>query len=205
MKQFSDLIFIKDGALKPDFCEHAIKKFEDDGEAEPGGTGRFNTYNPTVKQSYDLFIEPANGWGDEDEVFFKSLTDCYEEYYQNVIEPIPGCDGYNMLWDRGYKIQRTVPGGFYHWHNDFGVGDERHPDFGERLVTFIWYLNDVDEGGETEFMDGTKVKPKQGRLMFFPCTWMYGHRGCPPVSNNKYICTGWLHGKVQKTDPALAK
>ena len=205
MKQFSDLIFIKDGALKPDFCEHAIKKFEDDGEAEPGGTGRFNTYNPTVKQSYDLFIEPANGWGDEDEVFFKSLTDCYEEYYQNVIEPIPGCAGYNMLWDRGYKIQRTVPGGFYHWHNDFGVGDERHPDFGERLVTFIWYLNDVDEGGETEFMDGTKVKPKQGRLMFFPCTWMYGHRGCPPVSNNKYICTGWLHGKVQKTDPALAK
>ena len=78
------------------------------------------------------------------------------------IATIPGCSGYNMLWDRGYKIQRTIPGGFYHWHNDFGVGDERHSDFGERLVTFIWYLNDVDEGGETEFMDGTKVKPKQG-------------------------------------------
>ena len=205
MKQFSDLIFIKDGALKPDFCEQAIKKFEDDGEAEPGGTGRFNTYNPTVKQSYDLFIEPSNGWGDEDEVFFQSLVNCYKEYYENFIETIPGCSGYNMLWDRGYKIQRTVPGGFYHWHNDFGVGDERHSDFGERLVTFIWYLNDVDEGGETEFMDGTKVKPKQGRLMFFPCTWMYGHRGCPPVSNNKYICTGWLHGKIQKEDPGLPK
>ena len=97
MKQFSDLIFVKDGALSSEFCEHAIQKFEDEGQSEPGGTGRFNTYNPTVKQSYDLFISPDNGWGDEDSVFFESLTDSYEEYYTKCIDPVPGIEGYARL------------------------------------------------------------------------------------------------------------
>ena len=85
MKQFSDFIFVKDDTLSSEFCEHVIQKFEDEGQSEPGGTGRFNTFNPTVKQSYDLFISPDNGWGDEDSVFFESLTACYEEYHKNVL------------------------------------------------------------------------------------------------------------------------
>ena len=198
MKQFSDFIFVKDDTLSSEFCEHVIQKFEDEGQSEPGGIGRFNTFNPTVKQSYDLFISPDNGWGDEDSVFFESLTACYEEYHKKCIAPVPGILGFETLWDKGYRIQRTIPGGFYHWHHDFGVGGRSNGDLGERLITFIWYLNDVDEGGYTEFMDGTKVQPKQGRICFFPCTWNYAHRGVPPVSGNKYICTGWLHSKVEK-------
>ena len=197
MKQLSDFIFIKDDVLSSEFCESVIKKFEDEGQSRPGGTGKFNTFNPTVKQSHDLFIEPSNGWGDQDSVFFESLSECYKIYHEQCVESIPGNNYYNNLHDRGYKLQRTMPGGFYHWHNDFGVGDERPGKLGERLITFIWYLNDVNEGGHTEFMDGTKVQPKQGRILLFPCTWMYGHRGVPPVNETKYICTGWLHGKIE--------
>jgi len=62
-----------------------------------------------------------------------------------------------------------------------------------RVLTFIWYLNDIEEDGYTEFMDGTKVQPKTGRFCLFPATWEYHHRGYPPKSQTKYICTGWLH------------
>lgn len=198
MKQFSDLIFVKDDVLSSEFCEHVIQKFEDEGQATPGGITKLGIVDLEVKQSDDLFITPSNGWGDEDAVFFKSLAANYKNYFEQYINTLPASRCYANLWDRGYKIQRTIPGGFYHWHNDFGFGDERPEKFGERIVTFIWYLNDVNEGGYTEFMDGTKVQPKQGRICFFPCTWNYSHRGVPPINEKKYICTGWLHAKIKK-------
>jgi hypothetical protein len=62
-----------------------------------------------------------------------------------------------------------------------------------RILAFLFYLNDVDKGGITEFMNlNFKVKPKKGRLLMFPPHWMYPHRGCPPVSNTKYICGSFI-------------
>jgi len=73
-----------------------------------------------------------------------------------------------------------------------------HVDVGDyasarRFLAFFMYLNTVDKGGETEFVDGTLIKPEQGKLMLFPATWTYIHQGRPPISNTKYICTGWIY------------
>ena len=46
---------------------------------------------------------------------------------------------------------------------------------GVRCLTYIWYLNDIDEDGYTEFIDGTKVQPKTGRICIFPATWTFIH------------------------------
>ena len=67
-----------------------------------------------------------------------------------------------------------------------------------RAFVFILYLNDVLEGGETEFLfqdesDFFKVKPQTGRLVIHPASWPYIHRGAIPVSNDKYIVTTWLN------------
>ncbi len=62
-----------------------------------------------------------------------------------------------------------------------------------RYLVFLWYLNDVDEGGETAFVDiDMKVAPRAGRLLMFPPYWMYQHAGLPPVSNDKYIISTYL-------------
>ena len=61
-----------------------------------------------------------------------------------------------------------------------------------RMITYLWYLNDVDKGGETEFWGTYKVKPEAGKLILFPATWSYPHCGNIPISNAKYIITGWL-------------
>jgi len=63
----------------------------------------------------------------------------------------------------------------------------------KRYLVFLWYLNDVDEGGETEFIDlGLKVEAKKGRLLIFPPYWMYVHRGLAPISNSKYILSTYF-------------
>ena len=51
---------------------------------------------------------------------------------------------------------------------------------------------DRDEGGETEFLyQSMRVKPKQGTLLIWPAAFTHTHRGNPPLSNEKYIVTGW--------------
>ncbi len=86
------------------------------------------------------------------------------------------------------KFQRTKPGEGYHtWHYE-NSGDSRY----RKLVTML-YLNDVEEGGETEFLYlHRRVQPRQGRLLIFPAGFTHTHRGNPPLSGDKFILTSWL-------------
>ncbi|HEY2679347.1 MAG TPA: 2OG-Fe(II) oxygenase [Steroidobacteraceae bacterium] len=62
-----------------------------------------------------------------------------------------------------------------------------------RYLVFIWYLNDVAQGGETDFPDlGVRIGAKAGRLLVFPPYWMFQHAGLPPKSNDKYIISTYL-------------
>jgi prolyl 4-hydroxylase len=62
-----------------------------------------------------------------------------------------------------------------------------------RYLVLLWYLNDVDEGGETRFpqLDLT-IRARAGRLLVFPPYWMYQHEGVPPLSGEKYILSTYL-------------
>lgn len=88
-----------------------------------------------------------------------------------------------------FKLQKTVPGSGYHiWHSECC-----NRESSVRVGVYVLYLNDVHEGGETEFLyQKTRVSAKAGRLVIFPSAWTHLHRGNPPISNTKYIMTGWL-------------
>lgn len=87
-----------------------------------------------------------------------------------------------------HKMQKTKVGGGYHvWHCEAGSRGTA-----DRVLTYVIYLNDVDEGGETEFLyQNLRQKPKAGDLVIFPAGFTHPHRGNPPISNDKYILTGW--------------
>ena len=88
------------------------------------------------------------------------------------------------------KIQKTLPTEGYHvWHIEHG----NTMDTSMRGFVFSVYLNDVEEGGETEFLNfSQRVKPKTGRIVIWPAAFPYLHRGNPPLSGEKYILTSWL-------------
>lgn len=62
-----------------------------------------------------------------------------------------------------------------------------------RYLVLLWYLNDVEHGGETRFpqLDVT-IPARAGRLLMFPPYWMYQHEGRPPLSGDKYILSTYL-------------
>ena len=74
-----------------------------------------------------------------------------------------------------------------------------HVDVGDyisarRFLVFFVYLNDVKEGGETEFPTlDLQVSPECGTILVFPATWTFLHRGNVPISNDKYILGSYKH------------
>ena len=63
----------------------------------------------------------------------------------------------------------------------------------DRYLVFLWYLNDVEEGGRTWFPGlGMGVAPRTGRLLMFPPYWMYAHQGEASPLQDKYILSTYL-------------
>ena len=55
------------------------------------------------------------------------------------------------------------------------------------------FLNDVDEGGELEFLhQGIRIKPRKGDFVVWPAYFTHLHRGNPPLKDEKWIVTGWF-------------
>lgn len=179
------LIWTNKNTLTEEFCKHVIRKFENDENKYTGRVG--HGIDESLKKTTDLLIRIDNDWGEEDEVFCKSLSANLKLYLGQLENPLAPSKN-SGLTDTGYQLQKYTPDGFYGWHDDYCFSVEN----GSRVLTFIWYLNTVDEGGYTEFLNGEKINPEVGKLLIFPSTWTYVHRGCNPVNQNKYICTGWL-------------
>ena len=100
--------------------------------------------------------------------------------------------------DTGFQIQKYIANhGLYNYHHDTYFIKNNNSYTQMRILAFIWYLNTVDEGGETEFFNGRlKIKPEKGKLLIFPATWTYLHRGKMPISGDKYILTGWVNADI---------
>lgn len=186
----SDFIFTIPNNLDRDFCQHCIEKFEKDPNVSTGWVGADRHIDRETKSSDDLHISRNPNWKDEDKIFYTSLQKGLEKWGESYTGPSSG-----HFWclpsgqDGGYQIQRTQPGEFYNWHMDWNIEE----GLGGRILTFIWYLNDIKEDGYTEFCDGTKIQPECGKLLIFPATWTFGHRGFPPKNETKYITTGWFY------------
>ena len=210
------LIWIRDYALEPDFCDHVISKFvnEDEDIKYKGRTGFPPRINP-IKDSQDLGIDLYEHWVDEAKVFRENLRVCFQEYVNHLnthfcmptyshnpsgsLAQFPVSAG--ELIDYGFQIQETKPYGCYDWHEDSLVNFQRKH---ERVATYLYYLNDIFEDGCTEFFNGFKVSPRKGRLLMFPSTWTYMHRGgVLHGEQNKYIATGWLCRDSSQCDSEL--
>ena len=81
---------------------------------------------------------------------------------------------------------------------------------GQRVATFLLYLNDDYDGGETEFPEiGIRHKGRKGDGLLF---WSVGqdgepdrrtlHAGTPPVRGEKWVLSQWLRRPLHELKPA---
>ena len=203
-----DLIYTRDNCLPADLCKHIIKKFEDSQDKTSGISG--GGLNHTVKKSTDLMIHSQ--LEDEEwsyiydflrEDLLHSLVEYLREYpwrtinggYSSdlgLVRTAQGRFSATRLGTPHMQMQRYIDEeGYYAWHYE---AYSTEPSMKDRQMAFMWYLNDVSGGGETEFrFQKRKVEPKVGSAAIFPAFWTHTHRGNPPSEGQtKYIITGWI-------------
>ena len=173
-------------------CEELIKKFEDSHE-----------YYQTVHQEDgDNAISFEQITLVEHEEWQSVQNGMLEMFQDYIVHYKLDCGVFDKMWPEtyGYEAIRMKR----YLANDYDRFDP-HVDVmnhatSKRFLAFFIYLNDVEEGGETEFFfnkPGTfipfKVEPKRGRMLMFPPTWQYYHAGLKPISGKKYLIHSYCH------------
>ena len=186
----NNFIATYDNYISKEECNKAIKFFEgEDKFQRTMNRIAFEDAKVTHKQDQQYF---ANS--DNIEVWFgelKSIVHNFDIAWKHYIKNTGAEEVFDeKFFYTGMKIQKTLPTEGYHvWHIEHGATQKN------AYRAFVWsvYLNDVEEGGETEFLNqSVRVKPKAGRIVIWPAGFPYVHRGNPPLSGEKYILTSWM-------------
>jgi len=190
-----NFIYVNPTVLCDELCDEIINKFEKSlythGETASG-------VNKNVKSTNDLVISKIKEWNEITDVIQRELDINIFEYNKMLTDNLNYKTNQtnNRLIPSKYtisdfQIQRYIKcSGEYIYHNDFYIQNNKY-----RIITFIFYLNDLIEGGETEILGCHKIIPKKGKLLLFPASWTFPHCGKMPISDNKYIITGWIYAE----------
>ena len=192
-------IYTDKESISKDMCEIIINKFINDERKVKGITMDGESKH---KVTNEIIISGLDDWREIDEYLYEKLNMALKNYTKIFLKKKSGeILNLDMSYhiadsiDFGYQVQSYKANeGYYGWHTD-NVKNKiinNALNFNQdRVLTFIWYLNDVEVGGETEFLN-FKIKPTAGKLLLFPATWTYPHKGNMPISNDKFIVTGWI-------------
>ena len=87
---------------------------------------------------------------------------------------------------------RQLNGGYHHWHSEIYPQDSSCESL-HRVLLFMFFLNTVSDGGQTEFFyQNQSISPKIGRMVIAPAGFTHTHKGAIPKSSDKYIVTSWI-------------
>lgn len=139
-------------------------------------SARGYTYLPSMDMDVDLMMEY--------EGFLTRVLHRYKELYKYSHE---GIDAFNVSYP--WNIQKYEPNKHYSvWHCE----NNGRPQYRKRHLAFMTYLNDVTDGGETEFLyQNVKIRPEKGLTLIWPAHFTHTHVGIPSPTQEKYVTTGW--------------
>ena len=182
--------FVFENLFTPEWCQNVIDKFEEASKAGFVESRQASENAPSTYKRDGQVFSSAEGYlamfGEENAEFCQTFWDVCYKAYDEKFSLSSNHEGHGIFFN---KIQKTEPAGGYHvWHCE-----NSSRDCSRRILTYILYLNDVEEGGETELLyQSNRIKAQTGRLVLFPAAFTHTHRGNPPLSGSKYIITGWV-------------
>lgn len=218
-----DFIQVYDDALPRDFCQKAIREFEARKSMQYAGrTGggvdevkkkstdinlnRNQAFHPLLN---DLLIHARPYFEDYFQKFYFLLIGSLgltvkhpntgeavalnHDNFEEVGRPQVGVLMQQLFRIGEVNLQKYQQnsGGYPHWHSE--IFPTHNGDALHRALLFMFYLNDVEDGGETDFFyQQQSIKPKAGRMVIAPAGFTHTHRGQIPKSGDKYIATSWV-------------
>ena len=188
-----NLIRVYDDVIDEESCQKLIEKFEsfEDRleEVYQEDEGEKIAFKQLQLVKYKEWESVQNG-----------MLELFQDY---IVRYKSDCNIRNKQWPKeyGYEAIRMKR----YLNNDLDRFDP-HVDVldyetSRRILAFFIYVNDVEVGGETKFLNLYKpgtyipftVTPKRGRLLMFPPMWAWYHAGLKPESGKKYLIHSYCH------------
>jgi hypothetical protein len=218
-----DFIGIYDGALSTEQCAHILERFEASDKVVRGRTGagvdlsKKDSWDLTLA-SHPEWRDVANLMMTAVRTHLLDYVDRYRALVLGALAPMVehpatrqpvalsldnfdecGRPHLDALVQAMYRcgpinLQKYLraSGGYHHWHSEIYPQNASCESL-HRVLLFQFYLNDVADGGETEFLyQNRKVEARQGRLIIAPAGFTHTHKGHVAKSGDKYVATSWI-------------
>ena len=173
-------------------CNEIISFFENNKNLQKAGVSGKGK-DPKIKKTIDIRINPNDLKISTFEIFKQYINELHKCFldYQNQWPFLK-----SMLKEvdiPSFNIQKYSRGDhFASLHSERTALNSLH-----RLFAWMTYLNDVDDGGQTNFTHyGIKIKPEIGKTLIWPAEWTHAHTGEILKGGTKYIVTGWIQFPV---------
>lgn len=189
----NNLIQVFENTISPRVCDNLIHKFEYNIDNKKGIIN--GKYDPEYKKTTDLTF------GKNQNTHLLEIFNLLNTKLINSITKYINITNFQLSCKftvNDFKIEKYLKNnGYCNFHNNFHYykitdNSNNNKTIMPTILSFLFYLNTIDEEGETEFIDGTKIKPEKGKLIIFPATWSYIYKENIPLNSNKYIVSGYL-------------
>jgi hypothetical protein len=190
MKSTTDnFIGIYEDAYTKEYCDSVIEYFNNAEKAGLTITRQQQQASRLSKDDSQLYAHSTTNLNYAGDLISQFSITFWEKIYLEYSDIFSVLKNFSPHTNYAFKVQKTEIGQGYHiWH-----AENDTKECTNRILAWTLYLNDVEEGGETEFLYYPKrIKPKTGTLVIWPAGFTHTHRGNPPISNTKYIVTGWI-------------
>jgi prolyl 4-hydroxylase len=188
----SPLIHVLDALLAPEDCAHIIAAARPQmrrSQVSGAGGGKLSEGRTSARAWLKHDLDPI---------------------VQTVASRIAGCVGLPLAHAESLQVIHYEPGQEYRPHYDaYDLETEKGRRYcergGQRLVTALAYLGEVEAGGATGFPRlGLDIQPRTGRVVVFHnchpgttrCDPRTYHQGKPPLRGEKWAFNLWFHERA---------
>jgi len=191
--KLKDFIKIYDGVLPANFSKEIIDNFEKMSEhhelSKVGSSENTkNEYRQAIEMNCSICSDEDKPWQGIISILNNIAMEYQKKYIKDIgVKHIP----YSRVLEE-WRMHRYDKGEhFYKSHVD-----SENSESSNRMLAFLFYLNDVESGGQTAFtdhLDGITCKPALGRLLIFPTWFGFPHEAKLVIEGTKYMIKTFVH------------
>ena len=166
------------------FCDEIINNFEKNDEKQ-------------IEDNYiETFIIPKNDvlWNSIENTIYNELSRKLVIYLKKNKKDDFGINfdyfSKEKLSVNNFEIKKYKSGNY---QNVTSFKNNSETKTIKQVIKFIWYLNTIENDGETLILDTYKIKPEKGKLVLFPYCWCFPTNETISIYKDKYIITGFLN------------